>query len=80
MKYKDIAFDIACMVHDARIEKGMTQTELAKKVKTKQPSIARLESGIKSGEKKRWPSLHFLNKVMRALDMELIITFRDAKN
>jgi transcriptional regulator with XRE-family HTH domain len=74
MKYRDLAFDISCLVHDARIEKGWTQAQLARKLKTKQPSIARLEKG------KRYPSLHFLNKVVRALGMELIITFKDAND
>lgn len=57
---------ISQMVKLARADKGLTQTQLAKKLKTKQPSIARLESG------KTPPSISFLNDIARALDTFLI--------
>jgi transcriptional regulator with XRE-family HTH domain len=44
-----------------RIKLGLTQTQLAEMVGTKQPSIARLENGEGS------PSLSFLEKVAEAL-------------
>lgn len=44
-----------------RIQRGLTQAQLAKLAKTSQPSIARLESGRKQ------PSLAFLQRVSRAL-------------
>ena len=56
---------ISQMVELARLEKGLTQAELAKKVGTKQPSIARLESGETP------PSILFLNKIAKALDTHL---------
>ena len=40
-KALEAAYQITCR----RIEKGLTQTELAEMVDIKQPSIARLESG-----------------------------------
>ncbi len=51
-------FQVACL----RIERGLTQTQLADLVGTKQPSIARLERGETT------PSLQFLKRVAEALD------------
>jgi transcriptional regulator with XRE-family HTH domain len=48
-----------------RIKLGLTQAQLAEMVGTKQPSIARLESGASS------PSLSFLEKVAQALGAEM---------
>ena len=50
-----------------RIMRGLTQQELAELVGTKQPSIARLESG------KRSPSLPFLQRVAEALGTTLSV-------
>lgn len=50
-----------------RLLRGLTQNELAKKVGTRQSSIARLESG--NGE----PSLTFLRKVVEALGGRLTV-------
>ena len=61
------ALEPAYQVARRRIEKGLTQVELANLVDTKQPSIARLESG------KREPSLSFLRRVAGALDCRLEI-------
>ena len=55
----------AYQVARLRIIRGLTQEELAEKVGTKQPSIARLESG------KSEPSLSFLRRVVEALDGDL---------
>lgn len=61
-----LQFIIAEMVIKARIKKGMTQEKLAKRIGTKQPSIARVESGDYV------PGLDLLNKIAKALDTELI--------
>lgn len=66
---KDLAFEIAHMLIEARIIKGITQEKLAKLLKTKQPSIARVESGDSL------PSLNFLEKIANALDTTLRISF-----
>ncbi len=55
------AFEPAYQVARMRIERGLTQAQLAELVGTKQPSIARLESGVSE------PSLSFLRKVATAL-------------
>lgn len=51
----------------ARIEKGLTQKELAKRIGTKQSAIARLETGNTN------PSLDFLEKVVDAMGYKLQI-------
>lgn len=53
-----------------RIEKSMTQSELAKKIGTKQSAISRLESGNAN------PSLQFLQKIASALGTRLHISFQ----
>ena len=51
-----------------RIEKGLTQKMLAKKVGTKQSAISRLESGIYN------PSFAFLKKAVNAMDLDLKVS------
>ena len=48
-----------------RILRGLTQSQLAEMVGTRQPSIARLENGTSI------PSLSFLNKVATALNAKI---------
>jgi predicted transcriptional regulator len=65
--YEEIGleFDLIRLLIKKRIEKGLTQKEIAEKIGTKQSAIARLESG------KYNPSLAFLNKVANALDAKI---------
>ncbi len=48
-----------------RMQRGLTQAQLAELVGTRQPSIARLENGTST------PSLSFLNKIAAALDAKI---------
>jgi predicted transcriptional regulator len=59
------ALEPAYQIARLRILRGLTQEQLAEKVGTKQPSIARLESGRST------PSLDFLQRVAEALDAEV---------
>mgnify|MGYP001560846209 CR=1 len=63
---KDVAADVAQMVLEARVTRGLTQTQLAKKIGTKQEAIARIENG-------HLPSLRVIEKITKALDMTFII-------
>lgn len=63
---KDLAFEIAKILIEARIIKNVTQTELAKLVGTKQPSIARIERG------ESLPSLGFLQRIAEAFNTHLV--------
>ncbi len=51
----------------ARMEKGMTQAEIAKKIGTKHSAIARLEGGNVN------PSLDFVEKIANVLGCKLTI-------
>lgn len=53
----------------ARVKKGLTQRALAKKMKTKQSAISRVESGRVS------PTVSFLQKLADAMDARLQIRF-----
>lgn len=62
-------YQLARSLIAARIKKKLTQTQLAKRAKTNQASISRLE-----GASAR-PSFSFLTKVANALDARLTIRF-----
>jgi predicted transcriptional regulator len=64
---ESLELEIGYQVARLRILLGLTQEELAEKVGTRQPSIARLESG------RSLPSLSFLEKIAEALDAEMEI-------
>lgn len=60
-------FTIIERLIQVRIEKGITQKQLAQKMKTKQSAISRLESGTAN------PSLNFLKRLAGALNSRLEI-------
>ena len=63
-------YDIIDAVIAARIEKHMTQADLAERADTKQSNISRFESGNYN------PSMAFLQKIAGALDKQLDISLR----
>ena len=56
----------------ARIQAGLTQNEVARRMGTKPPAVARLEAG--GGNKKHSPSIVTLNKYANAVGCKLKIT------
>lgn len=62
------AVDPVYQIIRLRIERGLTQAQLAELVGTKQPSIARLERGQSQ------PRIDFLRKIAEALGAKLEIT------
>lgn len=70
--YEDLApeFIFVRMIIQKRIEKGLTQKELAKKIGTKQSAISRFESGAYN------PSLSFLGRVASALGAKVRISLK----
>lgn len=62
-------FELVQMIIDKRVKKGLTQTQLAKKIGTKQSAISRLEKGSYN------PTVAFLRNVAEALDAKLNISF-----
>ena len=69
LKKRDLAEDVARLLIEARVIKGITQAKLAKMIGTKQPSIARVENG------NYLPSLSFLDKVAKAFNTHVTICF-----
>lgn len=65
--------NIASLIRDKRIAKGISQTKLAEMVGMQQPSIARLESG------KITPSLETIERIAKALDLQVQISFKNKK-
>ena len=63
----ELEYSIIDQIIAKRIKLGMSQKDLAKKMGTKQPSIARFESGYYN------PTISFLKKVSEALDSKLKI-------
>ena len=63
-------YEIIDAVIAARIEKQMTQADLAERADTKQSNISRFESGNYN------PSIEFLQKIAGALDKHLEIGLR----
>jgi len=61
-------YEIISEIIKARIEKNMSQEDLAKLIGTRQANISRLESGAYN------PSLHFLKKVAQGLGKKLHIS------
>jgi DNA-binding XRE family transcriptional regulator len=57
--------DLICKVIDARLEKKMTQSQLAEKIGTKQAVISRFEGGSSN------PSFDFMAKIATAVGKTL---------
>ena len=62
--------EVARLIYEARIEAGLTQTELAERIGSKQPVIARLEDADYEGH-----SLSMLQRIARALNKRIEISF-----
>lgn len=60
-------YDLIRAIMDARIKKGMTQAEIAKRAGTTQSAIARFESG------RTKPTLDFASRVLRAVGARLVV-------
>lgn len=64
------AFELGARVRAERKRLGLTQSELAERMETTQPTIARLEAGGVT------PSLDTLHRAANALGLELVVDFR----
>ncbi len=65
----DIAFDLGNLITIMRLEAGLTQQELAKRMGTRQPNVARAERGAIE------PSMSFLKRAADAAGMKLYMPF-----
>ncbi len=67
------AFAIAERVRQARERRGVTQAELAARIGSTQPALARLEAGGVT------PSLDTLHRIAEALGLELVVDIRQVR-
>lgn len=65
-----LEYEIARALIKARIEKGLTQAQIAKQMKTKQSVISRVENA------RTIPSLSFLKRLAAVLNASLQIEFK----
>ena len=65
----DVKINVGLEILCARIEEGMTQRQLAQRMKTKQSSVSRVERGAVA------PTISFLYKIAGALRRKLLIAF-----
>ncbi|OGD90740.1 hypothetical protein A3D07_03475 [Candidatus Curtissbacteria bacterium RIFCSPHIGHO2_02_FULL_42_15] len=70
LKESELEYQIARAIIKARIEKGLTQGQLADRLKTKQSVISRVENA------KTTPSLSLLKKLASALGVNLSVQFK----
>lgn len=69
LKESGLEFQIARAIIDARINKGLSQKDLAEKLHTKQSVISRVENA------KTTPSLSFLKRLAKVLNVSLKVEF-----
>lgn len=67
-----LSFEIARIAYTLRTRAGLTQSELARRMGTSQPAIARLESGGHT------PSLEMLDRLGHALGLRLRLSAEPA--
>jgi ribosome-binding protein aMBF1 (putative translation factor) len=67
-----VAMRLAELFYDARMAAGLSQTELARRMHTSQPVIARIEGGGST------PTVDMLDRLARATGKRLEITLSEA--
>lgn len=70
LKESELEFQIAKAIIEARINKGLSQKDLAEKLHTKQSVISRVENA------KTTPSLSFLKRLAEVLNVSLQVQFK----
>ncbi|MGH2829698.1 MAG: helix-turn-helix domain-containing protein [Vicinamibacterales bacterium] len=68
-----LAFELGGRVRNLREQHGVSQSELARRIGSTQPSIARLEAGGVT------PSLETLDRIATAFGLDLIVRFDQEK-
>lgn len=70
LKETELEYQVARAVIRARIDQNLTQTQLARKLKTRQSVISRVENA------KTLPSLSFLKRLAKALNSSISVRFQ----
>ena len=63
-------YQLISQLIEARVNRGLTQEQLAKKIGTKQSAVSRIESGRAN------PSIAFLQEISEALGRKLVIQLK----
>lgn len=66
----EVEYQMSRQLIQKRLDKNISQRDLAKKVKTSQAAISRIESMNAN------PSINFLKRIAKALDSKLEVNFR----
>jgi ribosome-binding protein aMBF1 (putative translation factor) len=66
--------DLSRMIHDLRVQAGLTQAEFAELIGTKQQGVARLENAAYDGH-----SLAVLKRIARALGLRLTVSIAKSR-
>ena len=69
LRETELEYEIARALIEARVNKGLTQSELARRLETKQSVISRVENA------RTVPSLSFLKRLASVLDTNLKVSF-----
>lgn len=70
LKESELEYQVARAIIRVRIEQNLTQSQLARKLKTRQSVISRVENA------KTVPSLSFLKRLAKALNVSLSVRFQ----
>lgn len=70
LKETELEYQIAKIIIEARVNKGLTQSDLAKRLDTRQSVISRVENA------KTTPSLSFLKRLASVLETTLQVSFK----
>ncbi len=70
LKETELEFQVARAIIEARIERGLTQADIAKSMNTKQSVISRVENA------RTIPSLSFLKRLAKVLNASLQVQFK----
>ncbi len=70
MAKSEAMYQLTRSIIKLRLDKKLSQTELATKIGSKQPAISRLESG------NSWPSFSLLQKIATVTNSKLIVSFQ----
>ena len=66
---ESLTLELGYQIARLRMQRGLTQSQLAEKVGTSKSSIARLENGDSD------PTLAFLHRIAAGLDAQITVTF-----
>ncbi len=74
LEYESLLVDIASEIINYRIDKGLSQKELSKKLEISQAMVSKIESGEYN------PSIKFLFDISKKLNLNLVVGFENSND